>query len=99
MDRTSKELHGLQVAFATPVCLYYLQQAGYAEHGPEEILEFMSVRQMPTSFQDIGSTEPAFLDDIHHAIKIMRKRDRYSVLEHLNTDDANITSALRDLGY
>jgi glycerol-1-phosphate dehydrogenase [NAD(P)+] len=99
MDRTSKELHGLQVAFATPICLYYLQEAGYAEHGPEEILEFMSVRQMPTSFQDIESTESAFLDDIHHAIKIMKRRNRYSVLEHLNADDASLSSALWDLGY
>jgi glycerol-1-phosphate dehydrogenase [NAD(P)+] len=99
MDRTSKELHGLQVAFATPICLYYLQDAGYAEHGPEEILEFMTARQMPTSFQDIESTQTAFLDDIHHATKIMKKRNRYSILEHLGVDDAGLVNALRDLGY
>jgi glycerol dehydrogenase-like iron-containing ADH family enzyme len=99
MDRTSKELHGLQVAFATPICLYYLQEVGYAEHGPEEILEFMSDREMPISLQDIGSTEEIFLDDIHHAIKIMKKRDRYSVLEHLRVDDTSLSSAMRGLSY
>ena len=99
MDRTSRELHGLQVAFATPICLYYLAEAGYAEHRPDEILEFMSARRMPTTFQEIGKTQTAFLDDIHHAIKIMRKRNRYSVLEHLHVDDSDLASSLLDLGY
>jgi glycerol-1-phosphate dehydrogenase [NAD(P)+] len=99
MDRTSKELHGLQVAFATPICLYYLQEVGYAKHGPEEILEFMSDRKMPISLQDIGSTEEMFLDDIHHAIKIMKKRDRYSILEHLRVDDTSLSGAMRELSY
>jgi len=99
MDRTSKELHGLQVAFATPICLYYLQEAGYAEHGFEEILDFMRVRNMPTTFTEIGNTPAIFLDDVHHAIKIMKKRDRYSVLEHLNVDDFNLLSAMQNLGY
>jgi glycerol-1-phosphate dehydrogenase [NAD(P)+] len=99
MDRTSKELHGLQVAFATPICLYYLQEVGYAEHGPEDILEFMSDREMPITFQEISSTEEMFLDDIHHAIKIMKKRDRYSILEHLGVDDRSLSSAMRELGY
>ncbi len=99
MDRTSKELHGLQVAFATPICLFYLQKAGYTEHGFEEILSFMRSRQMPTTFNEIGHSPATFLDDVHHAGKIMKKRERYSVLEHLNVDDANILSAMRDLGY
>jgi glycerol-1-phosphate dehydrogenase [NAD(P)+] len=99
MDRTSKELHGLQVAFATPICLYYLEEAGYTEHGFEEVLDFMRARKMPTSFVEIGSTPATFLDDVHHAVKIMKKRDRYSVLEHLNVDDSNLLSAMQDLGY
>lgn len=99
MDRSSKELHGLQVAFATPICLYYLAEAGYARHSPGEILEFMSARYMPTTFEKIGRTEAVFLDDIHHAIKIMKKRDRYSVLEHLCVDDTSLSSSLLDLGY
>jgi len=99
MDRTSKELHGLQVAFATPICLHYLAEAGYAKHSPNEILEFMSARHMPMTFQEIGCTQTAFLDDIHHAIKIMKKRDRYSVLEHLHVDDPGLSSSLLDLGY
>jgi len=99
MDRIDADLHGLQVAFATPVCLYYLQEAGYAKHKPEKILDFMSEHQMPTTFDEIGTDLTTFVDDVHHALKIMKKRDRYSVLEHLGVDDANLASALRDLNY
>jgi glycerol-1-phosphate dehydrogenase [NAD(P)+] len=99
MDRTSKELHGLQVAFATPICLYYLQDAGYAKYGFDEILDFMRARRMPTSFTEFGSTPTTFLDDVHHAVKIMRKRDRYSVLEHVNVNDSDLLSTMQDLGY
>lgn len=99
MDRTSKELHGLQVAFATPICLYYLQETGFAEHGYGEILDFMRSRQMPASFNEIGNAPTTFLDDVHHAVKIMKKRGRYSVLEHLNVDDSNLLSACQELGY
>jgi hypothetical protein len=59
----------------------------------------MRARKMPTSFVEIGSTPATFLDDVHHAVKIMKKRDRYSVLEHLNVDDSNLLSAMQDLGY
>lgn len=99
MDRTITDLHGLQVAFATPICLYYLQEAGYTEHKPEIVQEFMSEHQMPTTFDGISTDLIAFVDDIHHALKIMKKRDRYSVLEHLGVDDENLRSALRDLDY
>jgi glycerol-1-phosphate dehydrogenase [NAD(P)+] len=99
MDRTSKELHGLQVAFATPICLYYLQETGYAEHGFEEILNYMRIRKMPTSFAEFGNTSTSFLDDVHHAVKIMRKRDRYSVLEHFHVEDSDLLGAMQELGY
>ena len=99
MDRTYTDLHGLQVAFATPVCLFYLQEAGYTEYKPEKILDFMSKHQMPTTFDEIGTDLTSFVDDVHHARKIMKKRDRYSVLEHLGVDDANLASTLRNLNY
>ena len=99
MDRIDSELHGLQVAFATPICLYYLQEAGYSEYKPEDIQKFMIDHQMPTTFEEINSTLPAFLEDIQHALKIMRKRDRFSVLDHLEVDDDNLVKTLRDLGY
>jgi len=99
MDRTVTNLHGLQVSFATPICLYYLQEAGYTEHSPEKILKFMSEHQMPTTFDEIGTDLTAFTDDVHHALRIMKKRNRYSVLEHLGVDDGNLASAMRDLGY
>jgi glycerol dehydrogenase-like iron-containing ADH family enzyme len=99
MDRIDSDLHGLQVAFATPICLYYLQEAGYSEYAPETIQDFMKEHQMPTTFKEFKSNLPAFLEDIHHALKIMRKRDRFSVLDHLNVDDDNLTKALKELGY
>ena len=99
MDRIDSDLHGLQVAFATPICLYYLQEAGYSEYKPEKIQEFMSDHQMPTTFDGINTNLAAFVEDVHHALNIMKKRDRYSVLEHLDVDDTNLTRTLRDLGY
>ena len=99
MDRIDADLHGLQVAFATPICLYYLQEAGYSNYKPERIQEFMLNHQMPTTFDGIKTNLTAFIEDIHHALNIMKKRERYSVLEHLNVDDANLTKTLRALGY
>jgi glycerol-1-phosphate dehydrogenase [NAD(P)+] len=99
MDRIDADLHGLQVAFATPICLQYLQEAGYTEYKPEKIQEFMINRQMPTTFEEMNTNLTAFLEDIAHALKIMKKRNRYSVLEHLDVDDENLTKALRDLNY
>lgn len=99
MDRSCPELHGLQVAFATPICLHYLEQVGYSDISPSRIREFMTEHEMPTSFDSIGITLTSFLDDIHHALKIMKKRNRYSILEHLQIDDNNLSSALHDLGY
>ncbi len=99
MDRSSPELHGLQVAFATPICLHYLDQVGYSEISPDRILGFMMDHEMPVSFDSMGITLSSFLEDIHHALKIMKKRDRYSILEHLNVSDHDLSSTLKDLGY
>jgi glycerol-1-phosphate dehydrogenase [NAD(P)+] len=99
MDRIEPDLHGLQVAFATPICLYYLDEAGYTEYKPEKIQEFMLDHQMPTTFDEMRTDLPAFVEDIRHALKIMEKRNRYSVLEHLNVDDENLAKALNDLSY
>ncbi|TFH11384.1 MAG: iron-containing alcohol dehydrogenase [Candidatus Thorarchaeota archaeon] len=99
MDRTDSDLHGLQVAFATPICLYYLQETGYTKYKPEKIQEFMSDHQMPTTFDETKTNLAAFVQDIHHALNIMKKRERYSILEHLNVEDSNLTKALRNLNY
>jgi glycerol-1-phosphate dehydrogenase [NAD(P)+] len=99
MDRIDSDLHGLQVAFATPICLHYLQEAGYTNYHPEMIQDYMIEHQMPTTFEAIKSNLAAFLDDIHHALKIMKKRGRFSVLEYLNVDEVNLTRTLHDLGY
>jgi glycerol-1-phosphate dehydrogenase [NAD(P)+] len=99
MDRIDSDLHGLQVAFATPICLSYLQEAGYTEHDSETIHDFMVEHQMPVTFNEMRTSLPAFIEDVHHALKIMKKRNRYSILEHLSVDDTNLTKRLSDLGY
>lgn len=99
MDRSHPDLHGLQVAFATPICLFYLEQVGYSDISLDRIQEFMIEHNMPISFDHMGTTLPTFLDDVHHALKIMKKRDRYSILEHLQVDDTNLSKSLHDLGY
>ena len=99
MDRIQSDLHGLQVAFATPLCLHYLQDAGYTEYSPQLIQQYMIDHEIPTTFEGMSSNMPAFLEDIEHALKIMKKRNRYSVLEHLEVDRADLTKTLRDLGY
>ncbi|MGQ4912074.1 MAG: iron-containing alcohol dehydrogenase [Candidatus Thorarchaeota archaeon] len=99
MDRSTDGLHGLQVAFATPLCLYYLHDLGYSEYSPDHIREFMVDRSMPTTLAEMKSTEVMFLDDIEHALKIMERRGRYSVFRHLNLDKKQFSRTLRELGY
>lgn len=99
MDRRQSDLHGLQVVFATPLCLQYLQETGYAGYSPQLIQQYMIDHEMPTTFEGMKTNLTAFLEDIDHALKIMKKRDRYSVLEHLDVDTENLTKTLQDLGY
>ncbi|MFX1559067.1 MAG: iron-containing alcohol dehydrogenase [Promethearchaeota archaeon] len=99
MDRTSAELHGLQVAFATPLCLHYLLESGCTEHKPGDILSFMSKREMPTTLSEMKISQEQFIDSIHHGLMIMRKRNRYSVLTHLDVDDSSLQSVMTELGY
>lgn len=99
MDRSSAELHGLQVAFATPICLHYLLETGCTDYKPGEILSFMSERQMPTTLSEMKISPEQFIDSIHHGLNIMEKRNRYSVLKHLDVNDSSLKSVMADLGY
>jgi glycerol-1-phosphate dehydrogenase [NAD(P)+] len=99
MDRNSIDLHGLQVAFATPLCLHYLQETGCTNRKAGDLVDFMSEREIPTTFSEIGLSAEAFLDSIHHGLSIMKKRNRYSVLEHLSVDDSSLKLVMSDLGY
>jgi len=99
MDRRMQSLHGLQVAFTTPLSLYFLERAGFAKHSAHDIHLFLKNNKMPRTLKDLDMTENVFLDDIHHAIKIMEKRDRYSVLKHCNVSDSDISEALKEIGY
>ena len=99
MDRIIDELHGLQVAFATPLCLHYLQEVGCSEYKPRKLHDFMEEREMPTTLSKMGMGSEQLIDCIHHGLNIMEKRNRYSVLHHLHVDDSSIKTVMMDLGY
>ncbi|MHA2378620.1 MAG: iron-containing alcohol dehydrogenase [Candidatus Thorarchaeota archaeon] len=99
MDRQCGELHGLQVAFATPFCLYYLREAGYTDYRAEDMHQFLVEREMPAHLEDTGVSESQFLDHVHHGLDIMERRNRYSVLQHLSVDDSDILEILMTLKY
>lgn len=99
MDRSTSNLHGLQVAFATPLCLHYLHQTGHSAYGASDVQDFMKQREMPLTLSEIGSSETVFVDDIDHALKIMDSRSRYSVLKHLNIDKEQLVKDIHELNY
>jgi glycerol-1-phosphate dehydrogenase [NAD(P)+] len=99
MDRDSNELHGLQVAFATPLCLHLLERAGYAEYDAQTMYQFLVDRQMPHTLKEMRMSQNQFIQHIHHGLDIMKSRNRYSVLEHLEMDDAELRESLNHFGY
>ncbi len=99
MDRRMQSLHGIQVAFATPLSLFFLEKAGYAKHSAKKIREFIHTHSIPVTLKDLDISKEMFLDDIHHAQKIMEKRDRYSVLQHCRATDKELLDAMSELGY
>ena len=99
MDKSSAELHGLQVAFTTPICLHYLLETGCTDYKPEEILNFMLERQMPSTLSEMNINVEQFIESIHNGLNIMEKRGRYSVLKHLDVDDNSLRSVMAELRY
>jgi glycerol-1-phosphate dehydrogenase [NAD(P)+] len=99
LDKVTGQLHGLQVAFATPLCLHYLSEAGYTSYTPQDILEYMSDRQMPTTLEEMSISIEQFIDVINQGLRIMDKRDRYSILRHLDVDDSSLKDTIVDLCY
>ena len=99
MDRSTSSLHGLQVAFATPLCLSFLNDAGYAQHSTSSIQEYMMEKGIPTTLAEMNTNRSTFLDDIDHALRIMKKRDRYSVLRHLDVGKTQLSSRVQELNY
>ena len=98
MDREPTELHGLQVAFAMPLCVHYLEEAGYSDYKAEEMRRFLVDHAMPAILDDFELSTGQFLDHVHHALDIMTRRNRYSVLQHLEVDKG-ILQTVKDLGY
>ena len=99
MDRQCDELHGLQVAFATPLCLHYLREAGYTDYGAEDMHQFLVERDMPACLNDLGLSEGQLINHVKHGLDIMQRRNRYSVLEHLDVEESDILETLKNLEY
>jgi len=99
MDRRMPSLHGLQVAFATPLCLHFLEETGYAKYTAEEVKSYLVEREMPTTLKELDMTKGMFLDDIRHALKIMERRGRYSVFTHCKTSDGKLKDVFEKVGY
>ncbi len=99
MDREQYTLHGLQVAFATPLCVAYLSKAGVGRYNVGEVIAIMQKHNLPHTMKEIGLTIESFLDNIHHALRIMERRERYSILEHLNVSDGDLRDTIIELGY
>ncbi len=99
MDRRMQSLHGLQVAFATPISLYFLERAGYARHPAKDIREFLRKKEIPVTLAELDMSQDLLLDDIHHALKIMEKRNRYSVLQYCEATDKDLLEAIHELEY
>jgi glycerol-1-phosphate dehydrogenase [NAD(P)+] len=99
MDREPSELHGLQVAFAMPLCVHYLEAADYSDYKAENMYQFLIDHAMPARLDDIGISADQFLDHVHYALDIMTRRNRYSILQHLGVDDTEILQTMQVLGY
>ncbi len=99
MDREQYSLHGIQVAFATPLCVYYLHQSGYSEYRAEDVIALLKAKSIPHTMDMIGLNMETMIDNIHHALKIMRRRNRYSVLDYLNVQDSDLIRTISGLGY
>ncbi|UCE10006.1 MAG: iron-containing alcohol dehydrogenase [Candidatus Thorarchaeota archaeon] len=97
LDRDQLDLHGLQVALATPLCVYYLHGSGYAKYRTSDLIGFFKETRIPTRLTDFGIGRERFLDSIRHAKEIMKKRDRYSILEHVGASDSDIVATLMEL--
>jgi len=62
-----------------------LERRGYAIYEQEYISNIMVRRGLPSKCEDMSISRDDYLDYIGHAIKIMKERGRYSVLENVET--------------
>ena len=99
LDKESGQLHGLQVAFATPFCLHYLSEAGYTTYKPDDMIEYMSDRQMPITLNEMSISTEQFIRSVNQGVGIMEKRNRYSILTHLEVDESSLKKTIAQLGY
>ncbi len=93
MDRRGHALHGLQVVFAMPLCLKYLNDAGYSKYSVEYMKTIMLERGLPSKMEDMSIGIDTFLEDIHHAIELMEVRNRHSILRGVS--DSQLRDTIR----
>ena len=99
MDRIGYDLHGLQVGFTTPFCVHFLEETGYAKYTPEKLIAYLKDRAMPTTLREMNLTSDEFIDNIHHGLRIMETRERYSILAHQKASDNDLQHAIERLKY
>ncbi|NWF97163.1 MAG: iron-containing alcohol dehydrogenase [Candidatus Thorarchaeota archaeon] len=95
MERRNHDLHGMQVIFATPLCLHYLEERGYAIQSQESIHKLMESRGLPTSLKAMSMTPGLFYEYIVHALDLMERRERHSILA--GVDKASLMRTIRTL--
>jgi hypothetical protein len=54
---------------------------------------------MPTTLKEMKFSQDQFVESINQGLKIMEKRNRYSVLKHLEVDDNSLRGVMNELGY
>jgi hypothetical protein len=77
------------------VPLKRVRELGYTKHEPAHLLRIMQKRGLPTTLGGMNATADLLIDDIHHALEIMKKRDRYSVLKDI--DDKDLMKVITEL--
>ncbi len=97
MDRHLNKLHGLQVAFASLICNYYLEEVGYSIYNNDHLLRFMTQNDMPTKLNDFNLTANQFFAYIYQAIKLMNHRNRYSIFKQIKLNVRSILETIKDI--
>ena len=74
-------------------------ETGCTDHKPGDVLSYMKDRQMPTTLAQMNISQDQFIDSIRQGLSIMERRNRYSVMKHLEVDDDSLKAAMAELGY
>ncbi len=97
MDTIKPHLHGHQVAFASQFTLYFMRKAGLDVFDPLKLKGILIEHKMPSNLKDLNISKEIFHKIIDKAVNLMKKRNRYSILQHLKINKEDIDIAIKDL--